>query len=76
MVTRRLLPLAVLPLLALPGGASRATPVVAPRPSGRNCGDQGGSFIACEALQDMLPLASAGTRCPLCGGLHRGVARP
>ena len=36
----------------------------------------GGSFIACEALQDRLPLASAGTRCPLCGGLHRGVARP
>lgn len=73
MITRRLLPLAALPLLAVPRGASHAARVVVPRPAGRHCGDPGGSFIACEALQDMLPLANAGARCPLCGGVHRGA---
>lgn len=76
MVSRRLLPLAVLPVLALPRAASHATIVTKPMPSVRHCGDPGGSFISCEALRDMLPLASAGTRCPVCGGLHRTLATP
>lgn len=76
MIARRLLPLALLPAVAVPRAAGQATPVVAPRPTGRNCGDPGGSFIACQALQDIMPLANAGSRCPLCGGLHRGTGGP
>jgi hypothetical protein len=71
MVTRRLLPLTILPLVAVPRAGGKATVVATPAPTRRHCGDPGGSFIACEALQDMLPLA-LGTRCPLCGGPHRG----
>lgn len=70
MVSRRLLPLALLPMVALPRVAGQATTVATPPPTGRNCGDPGSSFIACEALQDMLPLAT-GRSCPFCGGLHR-----
>ena len=76
MVTRRLLPLAVLPALALPRAAGFAATVTTPAATTRSCGDPGGSFIACQALRDILPLASAGTRCPVCGGLHRGAATP
>ncbi len=76
MVSRRLLPLAVLPVLVLPRTAGQATTVARPMPTGRHCGDPGGSFIACEALRDMLPLASAGARCPVCGGRHRLMATP
>lgn len=71
MVTRRLLPLTILPMVAAPRTGGQATVVTAPVPSPRNCGDPGGSFIACEALQEILPLAM-GARCPLCGGSHRG----
>lgn len=70
MLTRRLLPVAIVPLVALPRAAGFATVVAAPGPTSRNCGDPGGSFIACEALRDVLPLAT-GSRCPLCGGTHR-----
>ncbi len=77
MIARRLLALAILPATALPRAAGQATTVVAPRPAGRHCGDPGGSFIACEALQDILPLlAHGGSRCPLCGGFHRPAAGP
>lgn len=70
MIPRRLLPFAALPLAALPARSGRAT-VVAEPPSGkRNCGDPGGRFIACEALQDSLP-PPVWSRCPLCGGAHR-----
>jgi hypothetical protein len=70
MVSRRLLPLAMLPMMVLPRSAGFATAVATPQPAGRNCGDPGGSFIACEALRDMLPLAT-GSRCPFCGGMSR-----
>ncbi|HWT10845.1 MAG TPA: hypothetical protein VN329_16870 [Roseomonas sp.] len=76
MIARRLLALAILPATALPRAAGQATTVVAPRPAGRNCSDPGSSFIACEALRDIMPLANAGSRCPLCGGLHRGTSGP
>lgn len=72
MVTRRLLPFAMLPLMAAPRGPGNATTVATPLPATPNCGDPGGSFIACQALQDVLPLATA-SRCPLCGGMHRLV---
>lgn len=70
MLTRRLLPVAILPMIALPRAAGLATAVATPAPATRNCGDPGGSFIACEALRDMLPLAT-GSRCPFCGGMNR-----
>lgn len=70
MITRRLLPIAMLPAILLPRAASRAATVATPPPARRACGEPGGNFIACEALQDLLPLASA-SRCPLCGGVHR-----
>lgn len=72
MVTRRLLPFAILPVVALPCAAGQAATVPTSPAEPRSCGDPGGSFIACEALQDMLPLAAA-SRCPLCGGMHRLV---
>lgn len=52
-----------LPLFAVAPAA--AAPANAPR----NCGDPGGRFIACEAVQRDLP-PPAWTRCPLCGGRH------
>jgi len=67
---RRLLPFAVLPLAALPDAAGQASPVTQPPRDRRNCGDPGGRFIACEAIQDALP-PPAWPRCPLCGGRHR-----
>ncbi|MBW6397461.1 hypothetical protein KPL78_06355 [Roseomonas sp. HJA6] len=70
MLPRRLLPFAALSLAALRSGASQASPVAEPPRTGRNCGDPGGRFIACEAIQDTLP-APAWPRCPLCGGRHR-----
>jgi hypothetical protein len=70
MIPRRLAGLSLmLPLLALPRSVGRAAAVAGPEPR-RNCGDPGGRFIACEALQDTLPIANGG-RCPLCGGGHR-----
>lgn len=71
MVTRRIAVLAAIPLVTLPKGAGHAVAVPGPQPP-RNCGDPGGRFIACEALQDALPmLPGGGGRCPICGGLHR-----
>jgi hypothetical protein len=69
MIPRRLAGFALLPLLAVPRAAGRAAAVAGPEPR-RHCGDPGGRFIACEALQDTLPIAN-GARCPLCGGGHR-----
>jgi hypothetical protein len=74
MIPRRLAGLTLLPLLALPRSAGRAAAVAGPEPR-RNCGDPGGRGIACEALQETLPLANGG-RCPLCGGRHRIPATP
>ncbi|MBR0651522.1 hypothetical protein GXW78_17765 [Roseomonas terrae] len=74
MVTRRLLPLTIMPMMGLPRDAGVAAAVTAPPPDRRHCGDPGGSFIACEALQDALPLATGG-RCPLCGGPRRAFGR-
>ncbi len=73
MITRRAAVLAAIPLLAIPKGAGHAVAVSGPAPA-RNCGDPGGRFIACEALQDALPLLPGGGRCPICGGLHRASA--
>ena len=70
MLTRRLLPTAIVPMMALPRATGFASVVATPVPTTRNCGDPGGSFIACEALRDVLPLAT-GSRCPLCGGIQR-----
>lgn len=69
-LTRRLLP------FALPGLAAAAGPAPQSDPAhpGKNCGDPGGRFIACEALQAGLP-PSPFPRCPLCGGRH-AVAPP
>jgi len=75
MIPRRLAGLSLLlPLLAVPRSAGRATAVAGPEPR-RTCGDPGGRFIACEALQDTLPIANGG-RCPLCGGRHRVPVTP
>lgn len=74
MIPRRLAGLALLPLLALPQSNTRAAAVAGPEPR-RNCGDLGGRFIACEALQDSLAIATGG-RCPLCGGRHRVPITP
>lgn len=73
MITRRLAALSALPLLALPRGAGQAMAVPGPEVP-RNCGDPGGRFIACEALQNALPAASGLGRCPVCGGRHRASA--
>jgi hypothetical protein len=70
MLTRRLLPVALMPLVALPRAAGFATAAAAPEAGARHCGDPGGRFIACEAVREMLPLATR-PRCPLCGGSHR-----
>ena len=67
MITRRLLPLAALPLMALPRKAGVTAPVSA---LAINCGDPGRRFISCEAVQGELPPATY-SRCPLCGGGHR-----
>ena len=70
MPTRRLLPFAVLPLATMPRAGRTTAVAVPPGSTARNCGDPGGSVIACQALQEILPLAAA-SRCPLCGGIHR-----
>ncbi|MBP0462953.1 hypothetical protein J5Y09_03440 [Roseomonas sp. PWR1] len=65
--------LLVLPAFAAaprPGGATQVDLPPAPR----HCGDPGGRFIACEALQSALPPAPP--RCPLCGGRHRAGDAP
>jgi hypothetical protein len=74
MITRRLAGVFLLPLLALPRAEGRAAITTGPEPR-RNCGDPGGRFIACEALQESLPVANGG-RCPLCGGRHRVPVTP
>lgn len=75
MIPRRLAGLLLLvPLLAAPPSVGYAAAVAGPEP-GRSCGDPGGRFIACEALQDALPVANDG-RCALCGGRRRTPATP
>ncbi|WP_198373580.1 hypothetical protein [Roseomonas rosulenta] len=74
MVRRRVIGLSLLPLLALPRAGTEAAAVAGPEPR-RSCGDPGGRFIACEALQDSLPVAAGGP-CPLCGGRHRVPVTP
>ena len=65
-------------LLALPAlFAGRPADALAPAelpPVPRNCGDPGGRFIACEALQSALPPGPG--RCPLCGARHRADDAP
>lgn len=65
MLSRRLMPFALLPIAA----PLRGTAAEPPR-SGPNCGDPGGRFIACAAVLETLP-RDAPARCPLCGGSHR-----
>jgi hypothetical protein len=74
MIPRRLAALIVLPLLAAPRAPGRAMAVPGPA-APRNCGDPGGRFIACEALQEALPAATGAGRCPVCGGRHREAAQ-
>jgi hypothetical protein len=72
MLPRRLAFLA-LPALAAAPRAGFAAPAERP-PAPRHCGDPGGRFIACEALQAALPPPPP--RCPLCGGRHRAADAP
>lgn len=69
----RRLALVVLPALAAATPVRAIAPADLPLPR-RNCGDPGGRFIACEALQSALPPAPG--RCPLCGGRHRAGDAP
>lgn len=57
-------------LLVLPAFMPAARAVAAAE---RNCGDPGGRFIACEAVQAGLP-PPAWDRCPLCGRRHAPAA--
>lgn len=70
----RRLALLVLPAMAATAPAPGATLPAAQTPARRNCGDPGGRFIACEALQSALPPGPG--RCPLCGARHRADDAP
>lgn len=72
MLPRRLA-LMALPALAAAHRADAAALAELP-PAPRHCGEPGGRFIACEALQAALPPAPP--RCPLCGGRHRADDAP